>query len=109
MESSINLISANRLDVFTKTPLAYAWANRIDQSWGLELYMRYMLATRPKNGFSEDNSKFSINDYLNSFRSIFNSIESVIKMKNDAEKYRLASMFDLKGDKMDSSFLDEQD
>ena len=30
-------------------------------------------------------------------------------MKNDAEKYRLASMFDLKGDKMDSSFLDEQD
>ena len=76
MESSINLISANRLDVFTKTPLAYAWANGVDQSWGLELYMRYMLATRPKNGFSEDNSKFSINDYLNSFRSIFNSIES---------------------------------
>jgi hypothetical protein len=30
-------------------------------------------------------------------------------MKNEAEKYRLSSMFDLQGEQLDSSLCDEQD
>ncbi len=74
MESAKNLISVNRLDVFSKTPLAYAWANDLNDSWGQELYSSYMLATRPSQGFSENGSKFSLRDYIQSFRSLFESI-----------------------------------
>ena len=74
MESAKNLISTNRLDVFSKTPLAYAWANDLDDSWGQEIYSAYMLSTRPSGGFSEDNAKFSLRDYIESFRSLFESI-----------------------------------
>ena len=75
MESPSNLISVNRLDVFSKTPLAYAWANGLDDAWGQELYKTYMLATRPPEGFSEDNLKFSLDDYIQSFRTLFESIK----------------------------------
>lgn len=75
LESATNLISANRLDVFTKTPLVYAWANDLDDAWGRELYATYMLATRPPGGFSENNSKFSLVDYIQSFRTLFESIQ----------------------------------
>lgn len=76
MESATNLISANRLDVFTKTPLVYAWAHDLDDSWGQELYGAYMLATRPPKGFSENNSKFSLTDYVISFRALFESMKT---------------------------------
>jgi hypothetical protein len=76
LESATNLISANRLDVFTKTPLVYAWAHDLDDAWGQELYGAYMLATRPPEGFSENNSKFSLTDYVISFRAIFESIKT---------------------------------
>ena len=75
MESPSNLISVNRLDVFSKTPLAYAWANGLDDAWGQELYKTYMLATRPPEGFSEDNLKYSLDDYIQSFRTLFESIK----------------------------------
>lgn len=75
MESPSNLISVNRLDVFSKTPLAYAWANELDDAWGQELYKTYMLATRPPEGFSEDNLKYSLDDYIQSFRTLFESIK----------------------------------
>lgn len=74
LESPSKLISANRLDVFTKTPLAYAWANGFDDSWGQDMYKTYMLATRPLDGFSEDNLKNSLGDYVRSFRELFDSI-----------------------------------
>jgi hypothetical protein len=61
--------------VFSKTPLAYAWANGLDDAWGQELYKTYMLATRPTEGFSEDNLKFSLEDYIQSFRNLFESIK----------------------------------
>lgn len=76
MESATNLISPNRLDVFTKTPLVYAWANNLDDEWGQELYASYMLATRPLDGFSENHSKFSLADYLETFRELFDSIKA---------------------------------
>ncbi len=74
MESPSNLISVNRLDVFSKTPLVYAWANGLDDAWGQDLYKTYMLATRPPQGFSEDNLKNSLDDYIKSFRTLFESI-----------------------------------
>ena len=75
MESPWNLISVNRLDVFSKTPLAYAWANGLDDAWGQELYKTYMLATRPPKGYSEDDLKYSLEDYIQSFRTLFESIK----------------------------------
>jgi hypothetical protein len=75
LESPSNLISVNRLDVFSKTPLVYAWANGLNDAWGQELYKTYMLATRPPQGFSEDNLKYSLDDYIKSFRSLFESIK----------------------------------
>ncbi len=76
MEPATNLISVNRLDVFSKTPLAFAWANDLDETWGLELYTSYMLSTRPSTGFAENNSKFSLVDYVESFRKLFKSLKT---------------------------------
>lgn len=61
--------------MFSKTPLAYAWANGFDDSWGQDIYKTYMLATRPHEGFSEDNLKNSLEDYILSFRAVFDSIQ----------------------------------
>jgi hypothetical protein len=71
---AIELISPNRLDVFTKTSLARGMHQKKLSNWGRTVYREYLKKIEPKDGFSEDGIKFSLEDYELSFASLFESI-----------------------------------
>jgi hypothetical protein len=57
----------------SKLSLARAWTRNCDDSWGTELYLAYMFATRPPGGFSEG-GKTTLADYLQGYRKLFTSM-----------------------------------
>jgi hypothetical protein len=68
------LISTNRLDVFTKTSYARSIQMKQNLNWPKIVYNEYLKKIEPKSGFSEDNLKYSLVDYETSFLSLFESI-----------------------------------
>jgi hypothetical protein len=71
---AIELISPNRLDVFTKTSLARGMFRKKIVDWDRTVYREYLKKIEPKEGFSEDGLKFTLEDYESSFESLFESI-----------------------------------
>ena len=71
---AIELISPNRLDVFTKTSLARGMYRKKIIDWDRTVYREYLKKIEPKEGFSEDGIKFNLEDYESSFESLFESI-----------------------------------
>jgi hypothetical protein len=71
-----SLITNSRLDICSKIPLARAWAFNHDEKWGRELYLNYLLRIEPSGGFSQDESKYSLEDYYKKYRELFESIKN---------------------------------
>jgi hypothetical protein len=72
-----NLIVPSRLDICSKIPLVRAWASHQDESWGRELYFSYLSKIEPLGGFSEDQKKFSLSDYYDEFKKLFDSMQNI--------------------------------
>ena len=68
------LISSNRLDVFTKTALARALISKQNLIWPRNVYLEYLRRIEPKGGFSEDQRKFSLKDYEKNFEQLVESV-----------------------------------
>lgn len=67
------LLTSNRLDVFSRFPLALALSQGFESSWCNHAYQQMLIHSRPRLDFSEDGKKFNISDYLFEFRSLHQS------------------------------------
>lgn len=69
-----NLLTPSRLDISAKLGLAKRIIEGTDETWGRELFSASLMALNPLGAFSEDNIKFSIDDYLVEFRRLLGSL-----------------------------------
>lgn len=65
-----SLLSASRLDVLGKIPLALAIKDGKENAWSRELFFQCLLSMRPDGRFSEDGLKNSLHDYEHHFRKL---------------------------------------
>lgn len=72
--TSTALVSASRLDVFSKTDFVESRVRGYQTSWSRTLFREYLRATRPDGKFSENNTKFSLEDYEIEFIRLIDSM-----------------------------------
>lgn len=70
-----NLISASRLDVFSKIDYVRGYMDGYQTSWSKAIYRSYLHAIQPRGGFNENGTKFSIRDYEREFIALIESCE----------------------------------
>lgn len=68
------LLTASRLDVAGKIPLAKAIISGREFEWPRRLYFEVLRSLNPNSRFGEDNLKFSLHDYENTFRDLAESV-----------------------------------
>ena len=68
------LLTPSRLDIAAKLSLAKRILEGSDEAWGAELFSASLIALNPLEEFSEDNVKFSLDDYLEEFRRLLSSL-----------------------------------
>jgi len=68
-----SLITASRLDVFSKVDFAQTYLNGYQTSWAKSIYRGFLRASRPNGKFGENGSKFSIEDYERDFIQLIES------------------------------------
>ena len=71
-----SIITPSRLDVFTKTAFVRGQLSGEGERWASLLYSQYLDCIEPKNGFSENGTKFSLEDYVKDFRSLIESLRT---------------------------------
>ena len=71
--SAESLITASRLDVFSKVDFVQTYLNGYQTSWAKSLYRGYLSASRPNGKFDENGSKFSLEDYERDFIQLIES------------------------------------
>ena len=62
-----SLITASRLDVFSKVDFVQTYLNGYQSSWAKSIYRGFLSASRPDGKFDENGSKFSLEDYERDF------------------------------------------
>jgi hypothetical protein len=71
--SAKSLITASRLDVFSKVDFVQTYLNGYPTSWAKSLYRGFLSASRPDGKFDENGSKFSLEDYERDFIQLIES------------------------------------
>lgn len=72
----IDVVTPSRLDIFSKIDLAVCFNKGFSSRWAVELYSKYMQATTPDGKFRENDTKFSIDDYLTQYKELFHSLKN---------------------------------
>lgn len=70
-----DLITASRLDVFSKIDFVKTYMDGHQTSWSKAIYRSYLHAIQPRAGFNENGTKFSIRDYERAFIALIESCE----------------------------------
>ncbi len=70
---SRDLITASRLDVFSKIDYVRTYLDGYPTSWSRAIYRSYLHATKPSGDFNENGTKFSIQDYERDFIELIKS------------------------------------
>ena len=68
-----SLITASRLDVFSKVDFVQTYLNGYQSSWAKSIYRGFLSASRPDGKFDENGSKFSLEDYERDFIQLIES------------------------------------
>jgi len=71
--SAQSLITASRLDVFSKVDFVQTYLNGFQTSWAKSIYRGFLSASRPDGKFDENGSKFSLEDYERDFIQLIES------------------------------------
>lgn len=71
-----SLITASRLDVFSKIDYVRSYLDGHHTSWSKAIYRSYLHAIQPRVGFNENGAKFSIRDYEREFIALIESCET---------------------------------
>lgn len=71
--SAQSLVTASRLDVFSKVDFVQTYLNGYQTSWAKSIYRGFLNASRPDGMFDENGSKFSIEDYEREFIQLIES------------------------------------
>ena len=83
---AIEYLSASRLDIVGKIPLAQAIVGSREDFWARELFHECLLSMSPTGNFSEDGTKFTLFDYEAHFREL---IESMMRNGYDSSISRV--------------------
>ena len=73
IEDPRNLITASRLDVFSKIDFVRGYLDGYQTSWSKDIYKAYLNSTKPLAGFNENGTKFSIEDYEREYIQLIES------------------------------------
>jgi|LakMenE01Jun11ns_1017448.scaffolds.fasta_scaffold9957867_3 hypothetical protein len=71
--SAQSLITASRLDVFSKIDFVQTYLDGFQTSWAKSIYRGFLSASRPDGKFDENGSKFSLEDYERDFIQLIES------------------------------------
>jgi len=71
---AVALITPSRLDIAAKTLVARSLKTGLGRVPADEIYRATLSAMNPTGKFGEDNKKFSLDDYENSFKELFSSL-----------------------------------
>jgi len=77
MNNAVDLISPSRLDVAAKTLVAHSMLTGRGQEVAWATYTATLEAMNPIGTFGEDNKKFSVADYVQSFTRLYASMSKV--------------------------------
>ena len=75
IDDSRDLITASRLDVFSKIDYVQSYLDGHQTAWSKAIYRSYLHAIQPHGGFNENGTKFSIRDYERAFIALIESCE----------------------------------